>query len=101
MGTTVKLYLPRYVSADAVPEAPADLPAVPKGRGEVVLVVDDDAAVRSMTTDMMSELGYVTLEAVDAATALRLLAARRDVTILFTDIGLPGGMNGRQLAEEA
>jgi len=66
-----------------------------------VLVVDDDADVRLMATEMLGELGYSTIEAADAATALRQLAAHPNVTILFTDLGLPGGMNGRQLADEA
>jgi PAS domain S-box-containing protein len=101
IGTTVKLYLPRYVSPDAVREASPGLPAVPTARGEVVLVVDDDAEVRRMATEMLEELGYSTVDAGDAAAALRVLAARRDVAILFTDLGLPGGMNGRQLADEA
>ena len=55
-----------------------------------------DCNVRSMT-----ELGYRAIEAMDGATALRLLAANREISILFTDVGLPGGMNGRQLADEA
>ena len=100
-GTTVKLYLPRYVSPEAAREASPGLPAVPTGRGELVLVVDDDAEVRRMATEMLEELGYSTVDAGDAATALRVLATRRDITILFTDLGLPGGMNGRQLADEA
>ncbi len=100
-GTTVKLYLPRYVSPEAAREAAPGLPAVPMGRGELVLVVDDDAEVRRMATEMLEELGYGTVDAGDAATALRVLSARRDITILFTDLGLPGGMNGRQLADEA
>jgi PAS domain S-box-containing protein len=100
-GTTIKLYLPRHLSPDDIQPATAGLPPVPQGHGETVLVVDDDSDVRFMAVEMLRELGYRIVEAPDGATALRLLAAHREIRILFTDIGLPGGMNGRQLADEA
>ena len=100
-GTTVKLYLPRHMSPDGARDRLAGPRAVPQGRGELVMVVDDDHDVRRMAVEMLGELGYLTVEAADAATALRLLAAHRDVKILLTDVGLPGGANGRQLADEA
>ncbi|MBV8538696.1 MAG: PAS domain S-box protein [Alphaproteobacteria bacterium] len=101
LGTTVKLYLPRHVSPEDTKQAPGQAPAVPHGRGETVLVVDDEPDVRHMAAEMLRELGYRAIEAMDGATALRLLAANREISILFTDVGLPGGMNGRQLADEA
>jgi len=99
-GTTVKLYLPRHVEASAREAAPAAQPA-PHGRGETILVVEDDPDVRSFTIEMMRELGYTVLAATDGQSALRLLDAHREIVLLFTDVGLPGGMNGRQLADEA
>jgi PAS domain S-box-containing protein len=100
-GTTVKLYLPRHISADDAVETAKARSAVPQGKGEAVLVVDDDSDVRRTAVEMLRELGYRTVEAPDGPTALRLLAAHRDIAILLTDIGLPGGMNGRLLADEA
>jgi CheY-like chemotaxis protein len=100
-GTTVKLYLPRHFSGgSAVETQPAAL-LIPRGRGETILVVEDDADVRSFTVEMLRELGYQVVEAGDGAAGLRLLDAHHEVTLLFTDVGLPAGMNGRELADEA
>ncbi len=100
-GTAVKLYLPR-LTADrpdvVVEEARA---VVEAGRGETILVVEDEAAVREHTVNSLKELGYQVLSAGDGAGALRVLARNRGIDLLFTDIGLPGGMTGRQLAEAA
>ena len=101
-GTTVKLYLPRArpgieMSApeSAVPEA------APAAAGQTVLVVEDDAAVRAVTIGFLGDLGYNVLAAQDAAAGLDLLRKRNDIVLLFSDVVLPGGMNGRKLAEEA
>jgi CheY-like chemotaxis protein len=67
----------------------------------LVLVVEDDPDVRDYTVEMVGDLGYSVLSAPDGASALRLLDSHREVSLLFTDVGLPGGMNGRQLAEQA
>jgi CheY-like chemotaxis protein len=100
-GTTIKLYLPRYFSSGSTTETqPAAVP-VPQAKGETILVVEDEADVRSFTVEMLRELGYRVIEAPDGPSGLRLLAAHREINLLFTDVGLPGGMNGRQLAEEA
>lgn len=72
-----------------------------RAEGETILVVDDDPDVRNVAAEILRELGYLVIEAHDGASALRLLDAHREVSLLFTDIGLPGGMNGRQLADEA
>src|SRR6185437_11597586 len=100
-GTVVKLYLPRDV-ADAPPddEPPPSESRAPVGNGETVLVVEDDAQVRSYSTEAVSELGFRVLAAADAEEALRLLDRNPEIAVLFTDVGLPG-MNGRRLAEEA
>ncbi len=100
-GTTVKLYLPRHIEASARADTNPAAQAAPLGRGETILVVEDDPDVRSFTVEMLRELGYTVFAAIEAPSALRLLDAHREVVLLFTDVGLPGGMNGRQLADEA
>jgi CheY-like chemotaxis protein len=100
-GTTVKLYLPRYRRAGNVGDEILVTHEVPQGRSELVLVVEDDPDVRDYTVEMVGDLGYSVLSAPDGASALRLLDSHREVSLLFTDVGLPGGMNGRQLAEQA
>jgi signal transduction histidine kinase len=101
-GTTVKLYLPRHHAKELPPEPLAEPAAPLRARaGETVLVVEDDPDVRRHTTAMVGELGYRVLSAEHGMAALRVLDAHRETTILFTDVGLPGGMNGRQLADEA
>jgi PAS domain S-box-containing protein len=100
-GTTVKLYLPRDLSSVGPSETQSAPLPMPRGAGETILVVDDDADVRSLTVEMLRELGYVVLEAPEGAAGLRLLEAHPEIRLLFTDVGLPGGMNGRQLAEKA
>jgi signal transduction histidine kinase/DNA-binding response OmpR family regulator len=100
-GTTVRLYLPRLNGGNLDLE-PGEAPgAVGLAQGELVLVVEDDPHVRAYSVDMISELGYRVIEAENAAAALTLLEAHPDVRLLFTDVGLPGGMNGRQLADAA
>jgi PAS domain S-box-containing protein len=100
-GTTVKLYLPRYRGAEDVTDRSPETREICRGQGEVVLVVEDDPDVRDYTVEMVSELGYTVLSAVDGASALRQLDSHREAALLFTDVGLAGGMNGRQLAEQA
>jgi CheY-like chemotaxis protein len=98
-GTTVKLFLPRLAGEGACDER-ADRGPVPASRiGETILVVEDDESVRTATSDMLRELGYRVVMAGDAASALRLVGERPEIRLLFTDVGLPGGMNGRQLAD--
>jgi CheY-like chemotaxis protein len=99
-GTTIRLYLKRW---EAVPDAAGD-PAAPHPRaqdGETVLVVEDDVEVLRATADSLRELGYDVVEAANGAAALDLLAGGRRVDVLFTDIAMPGGMNGWQLAKAA
>jgi PAS domain S-box-containing protein len=102
MGTTVKLYLPRQLADDEVaPEPTADKHAPRSQSGETILVVEDDHDVRAHSTGILRELGYTVLEAHLAAPGLQLLEQHPEVRLLFTDVGLPGGMNGRQLADAA
>ena len=99
-GTTLRLYLPRHVGPEAV--EPRSTPSVDVlGGTETVLVVEDDAMVRTFAASQLRELGYVVLEAVDGATALATLRQRDDIALLFTDVVMPGGIGGKELAETA
>ncbi|WP_162582944.1 GAF domain-containing protein [Variovorax sp. PBS-H4] len=100
-GTTVKVYLPRAVGLQA-DEQQADVAAdLPRGESqEVVLVVEDEPAVRQFSVDALTELGYCVLEADGAAAALRQLEAHPEVALMFTDVVMPE-VNGAKLAEEA
>ncbi|MEA2913258.1 MAG: hypothetical protein QOJ15_5339 [Bradyrhizobium sp.] len=100
-GTTIKLYLPRWHSEEATTPGEAPPPVVRGAAGETVLVVEDDPDVRSYATDTLRELGYDVLEAESAQAALQLIEHHPEIRVLFTDVGLPGGMNGRQLADAA
>ena len=100
-GTTVKIYLPRFHSYDGVA---VEEPAVKVTRAQVdetILIVEDDEDVRAYTSGNLRELGYIVLEAHNGPAALDILEKRPEIKLLFTDVGLPGGMNGRQLADSA
>ena len=100
-GTTIKIYLPRLRAPNDSAEEENVAEAIPRGKGETILVVEDQTDVRSFSVDMLRELGYNVLDAPVGRTALRLVDAHSDIALMFTDVGLPGGMNGRQLADEA
>ena len=102
-GTTVALYLPRHDGGTTEHIAPTeDIAAMPRAeRGEIVLVVDDEPAVRMLIADVLSDLGYTSVEAADGAAGLKILRSDIRVDLLITDVGLPGGMNGRQVADAA
>jgi signal transduction histidine kinase/ActR/RegA family two-component response regulator len=101
-GTTIKLYLPRLAVAGEGAETAAEVQALPEGSSErLILVVEDDEDVRAHAVAILKELGYSVLEAGDGRSALRTLEAHPEVQLLFTDVGLPGGVNGRQLADDA
>jgi len=100
-GTTIKIYLPRYHAAVDEDEAELEQVAVRGAKQETILVVEDDNDVRSYTTDTLRELGYTVLEAASGQVALQVLDQHPEINVLFTDVGLPGGVNGRRLAEEA
>ena len=100
-GTTVKLYLPRAKPGDeAVVEKAAPDAAVQAG-GETILVVEDEAAVREIAVAILEEQGYRTLEAENGPAALRILDENSDIDLLLTDVVMPGGMGGPELAQEA
>jgi CheY-like chemotaxis protein len=98
-GSTISLYLPRN-TAEQVEAAPAQSQEIPRaGRGETVLVVDDEPTVRMLVAEILEELGYKAIEAADGAAGLRILESNVRIDLMVTDVGLPGGMNGRQMAD--
>jgi CheY-like chemotaxis protein len=101
LGTTIKLYLP---GTDEKNSAGAQQPTgdhrPPRGAGETILVVEDDTSVRMLLIDVLTDLGYHVLEAIDSVTALPILEDKVRIDLLVSDVGLPG-LNGRQLAEIA
>jgi PAS domain S-box-containing protein len=101
-GTTVKLFLPRHQGeALEQPVPPVNNAPIPAGAGETVMVVDDEPTVRMLVADVLADMGFRAVEAVEAGTALRILESDARIDLLVTDVGLPGGMNGRQLADAA
>ena len=101
-GTMICLYLPRHYGDDEVDETPADRLALPPiAQGETVLVVDDEPSVRMLVADVLGEAGCAAIEAADGAAALRVLRSDARIDLLVTDVGLPNGMNGRQVADAA
>ncbi len=101
-GAMVCLYLPRHLNAAERVEAPAEPAAPPRAaRSETVLVVDDEPTVRMLVTEVLEELGYETIEAADGVAGLKVLRSPARLDLLITDVGLPGGLNGRQVADAA
>jgi PAS domain S-box-containing protein len=101
-GTTVRIYFPRAPLPASTGEphpTPTQIPDL--GGRETILLVEDDSDVRAYTTEILRELGYRVLEAHEGDTALGFLASEPEIKLLFTDIGLPGPFNGRQLSDEA
>ena len=101
-GTAVSLYLPRHHGlADGVKVEGSVSIAPPAKAGTVVLVVEDETALRTLIAEALSDLGYSVLEAENGQAGLRIIESRVCIDLLITDVGLPGGMNGRQLADVA
>jgi signal transduction histidine kinase/ActR/RegA family two-component response regulator len=102
-GSKVTVHLPRYVRQEVTPTGVAGqtVPARADGAGETILVVEDDEAVRSASVEALRDMGYQVLEAADAMEGVRLIVDRGGIDLLFTDVGLPGGVNGRALADAA
>ncbi len=98
-GTTVRIYLPQAVGA----AEPAEFarPSSVEGGRETILVVEDDHLVRTFVVGQIQSLGYATLAAVNAAEALVVIDSPTEIDLLFTDMIMPGSMNGRQLADKA
>ena len=101
-GTTVKLFMPRHLGAEARGAQEAPVGEAPRARrGETVLVVEDEPAVRLLVMEILEDLGYTAIEAQDARSALPTIEGPGRIDLLVSDVGLPGGTNGRQLAEMA
>ncbi|MFJ4348974.1 PAS domain-containing protein [Pseudomonas sp. NPDC089401] len=100
-GTQVTLYLPRHDQQPAAPVQPSRLPALERGvpTGERILLVEDQAALRLVVGEVLEELGYQVDAFANGPDALAYLAHNPRPALLLSDIGLPGGLNGRQLAE--
>jgi CheY-like chemotaxis protein len=101
-GTTVCIYLPRhYGEVDRESPVPRFDESPRAEQGETVLVVDDEAAIRMLITEVLEDLGYLAVEAADGPSGLKILQSDLRIDLMITDVGLPGGLNGRQLADAA
>jgi PAS domain S-box-containing protein len=99
-GTTVHLFLPRHYQRETAIDDVSDFARAPRATaGDTVLIVDDEPSVRMLIAEVLSELGYTAIEAGEGSSALRVLQSDTRIDLLVTDVGLPGGMNGRQLAD--
>ena len=99
VGTTVKIYLPRHHGATPHAVEPVQTQQPLTGSAnEVIMVVEDDPRVRAVSVDALRELGYSVIEAADLAQALHLVEKDRSISLLFTDVVMPG-MSGRELVE--
>jgi CheY-like chemotaxis protein len=100
LGTTVRIYLPQ-VNGDDQPVGEKVGDSGIEGGGETILIVEDDSLVRTFVVGQINSLGYATLAAVNAAEALLIIDSSQQIDLLFTDMIMPGAMNGRQLADAA
>ncbi|MBK3466367.1 PAS domain-containing hybrid sensor histidine kinase/response regulator [Pseudomonas sp. MF6776] len=99
-GTTMCIYLPRYRGEAKQNHDATRSTATPLVKaGETILIVDDEPTVRMLLKDVLSELGYTVLDAADSIEGLETLRSNAQIDLLITDVGLPGGMNGRQMAD--
>ena len=100
-GTTMCLYLPRLHGEEAAPD-PAGVALAPEAdAGLSVLVVDDEPTVRLLVAEVLTDAGHHAIEATDGPTGLKILQSNVRIDLLVTDVGLPGGLNGRQVADAA
>ncbi len=101
-GTMACIYLPRFLGDEAEADLGMQFAEAPRAeRGETVLVVDDESSVRMLVAEVLQDLGYAAIETANAAAALKAVDSGARIDLLVTDVGLPGGMNGPQLAEAA
>ena len=100
-GTTMCLYLPRHQGDVDGDEDVGATPVAEGGHGETVLVIDDEETVRMLVAEVLGDAGYTVIEAPDGPSGLELLRSNRRIDLLVSDVGLPGGMNGRQVADAA
>jgi signal transduction histidine kinase/CheY-like chemotaxis protein/PAS domain-containing protein len=101
-GTTMCVYLPRYKGEAAVEDDLESSDAIKlAGDGETVLVIDDEPTVRMLVAEVLAEAGFAAIEAGDGPSGLKILQSNARIDLLITDVGLPGGMNGREVADAA
>ena len=101
-GTKVSIYLPRHVGVPGVDTPSPRLDSAPHAeRCQSVLVIDDEPAVRMLIAEVLRELGYDAIEAIDGPSGLAILLSGARIDLLISDVALPNGMNGRQVAEAA
>jgi len=99
-GTTICVYLPRHHGEVDGADAPIELTEAPRAEpGETVLVVDDEPTVRMLVSEVLDNLGYTVIEAADGRAGLKVLQSDVRIDLLVTDVGLPSGMSGRQMAD--
>src|SRR4051812_10575809 len=98
-GASVCLVLPRHRSAPVMEQSSVEpLDDLQAERGQAVLVVDDEPTIRMLALEVLGDLGYRAIEAGEGESALKVLRSPARIDLLVTDVGLPGGMNGRQVA---
>ena len=101
-GITTTIYLPRFLTGQEIEQARAlSAGTALSGQGQTILVVEDDEAVRKASAEALREVGYDVIEAADAMEGVGLIVDRSSIDLLFTDVGLPGGVSGRTLADAA
>ena len=100
-GTTICIYLPRYSGDALLPEEEEAIANAAAAAGETILVVDDEATIRHLIDEVLDEQGYTVIGAADGAAGIKVLQSGSKIELLITDVGLPNGMNGRQVADAA
>lgn len=100
-GTTMGLYLPRHIGEGGEDDIAGNREAMERGGGETVLVIEDEATIRLLITEVLHEAGYQVIAAEDGRAGMRIFESARRIDLLVSDVGLPGGMNGRQVADAA
>jgi CheY-like chemotaxis protein len=98
-GTTMCIYLPRQFGQEGEVESPQQSATSSTGQGKTVLVVDDEPTVRMLVGEVLKELGHTAIEMSDGPSGLAVLQSAMAIDLLITDVGLPGGMTGRQVAD--
>jgi CheY-like chemotaxis protein len=100
-GTTVCIYLPRHLGEAVLPQEEEAIAIAAAASGQTILVVDDEAAIRHLIDEVLDEQGYTVIGAADGAAGIKVLQSGARIELLITDVGLPNGMNGRQVADAA
>lgn len=103
VGTSVTMYLPKFDGDASLENEAVALFTAPEqqGVGETILVVEDEPSIREMMAEVLVDLGYVVLHAKDGGQAIKILQTNRSVALVVTDVGLPGGISGRHVADVA